>query len=89
VDTAKREAAAGVHEASTATLDERGQVTLPEAVRERLGLRAGDEVEFVQDDGSFMVRKRPIDSPFAAWRGFLRHLEGTDVDELIAEMRGR
>lgn len=89
VDTAKHEATAAMPEASTATLDERGQVTLPEAVRDHLALHAGDEVEFVQNDSGFLVRKRPIQSPFAAWRGRWSHMAGVDPDEFLAEMRGR
>ena len=76
------------HQASIATLDERGQVTLPEAVRERLGLHAGDDVEFVQGAGGFVVRKRPAESPFAAWRGRWGHMKGADPDEFLAELRG-
>jgi AbrB family looped-hinge helix DNA binding protein len=45
----------------TATVTSKGQVTIPKAVRERLGLDAGMEVEFVvEDDESVVVRvKKP------------------------------
>lgn len=33
---------------STATLTSKGQITIPAAVREALGVEAGDRVEFVQ-----------------------------------------
>ena len=41
---------------SVATLTSKGQITIPVAVRERLGIEAGDKVDFVSDDsGGFKV----------------------------------
>ena len=70
-------------------LTSKGQVTIPKAVREHLGLRPGDEIEFVEQDGSFRVEKRVPVSPFEKYRGYLRHLAGQDPDELVEQMRGR
>jgi len=40
----------------TATLTSKGQITIPQAVREILGLEAGDKVDFVPDaSGGFKV----------------------------------
>lgn len=36
-----------------------GQITVPKAVRDRLGARAGDELEFEPRDDGFMLRHRP------------------------------
>ena len=39
-----------------ATITSKGQITLPKAIRERLGLSTGDQVDFrVEDDGSITV----------------------------------
>lgn len=65
----------------------KGQVTIPKAVRDKLGVRPGDEIEFVEEDGAVLVRRRIDPAVFDKWRGFLRDLEGKDVDELIREMR--
>jgi antitoxin PrlF len=35
---------------ATATLTSKGQITLPKVVRERLGVAAGDKVEFVETE---------------------------------------
>lgn len=41
---------------ATATLTSKGQITLPKVVRERLGVAAGDKVEFVETEpGVFRV----------------------------------
>jgi antitoxin PrlF len=42
---------------STATLTSKGQITIPVAVREKLGLAAGDRVEFVEvGSGEFTLK---------------------------------
>ena len=67
----------------------KGQVTIPKDVRERLGLRSGDEIEFVDDGKGFRVQKHVAASPFGKYRGHLKHLAGRDPDELVEQMRGR
>lgn len=67
----------------------KGQITIPKDVRERLGLRPGDEIEFVEEDGGFRVEKRMRASPFEMYRGYLKALAGHDPDELVEQMRGR
>ena len=67
----------------------KGQVTIPKDVRERLGLRPGDEIEFVEEGGRFRVQKRVLDSPFRKYRGYLKKLSGRDPDYLVEQMRGR
>jgi len=63
-------------------------VTIPKDVRERLGLRPGDEIEFVDDRQGFRVQKRVAESPFRKYRGHLKHLAGRDPDELVESARG-
>ena len=69
-------------------LTSKGQVTIPKAVRERLGLRPGDEIEFVEDDGIFSLQKREPIAALRQYRGYLKHLAGQDPDVLVDEMRG-
>ena len=54
----------------------------------RLGLRSGDEVEFLEEGGKFLLVKRLEDSPFKAYRGYLAKLAGSDPDQLVGELRG-
>jgi antitoxin PrlF len=73
-----------------ATITSKGQVTIPKAVRERMGLRPGDRIRFVSDRHGYRMQKpAPKESPFAKWRGYAKEFEGQDPDKLIDEMRGR
>lgn len=45
---------------STATLTSKGQMTLPKDVRDALNLKPGDKVEFVKEDGRYVLRPRNI-----------------------------
>lgn len=70
-----------------ATVGERGQVTIPKPLRERLGIRAGQQLDFREEDGRLIAMKgtsghEPATSVF----GILRLPAG--VDALIDEMRG-
>jgi len=40
---------------ASATLSSKGQVTLPKSVRDRLGVEAGDRLEFVESEQGFLV----------------------------------
>ncbi|MFH1141511.1 MAG: AbrB/MazE/SpoVT family DNA-binding domain-containing protein [Chloroflexota bacterium] len=67
----------------------KGQVTIPKEVRERLGLRPGDELEFVEEDGVFRLMKRVDPEVFKKYRGYLKEWAGQDSDDLVREMRGQ
>lgn len=54
---------------STATVTSKGQITLPKAVRDRLGVKAGDRVEFVETDRGFVVV--PATQDIRALKGLL------------------
>lgn len=72
----------------TARVTSKGQITIPKAVRDRLGLRVGDEVEFVEEEGIIQLRKQAGDSPFRRYRGYLAELAGRTPDELVEDIRG-
>lgn len=69
-------------------LTDKGQITVPRLVRERLGLRPGDEVEFVADGEGYRLRKVLRTNPFSRYRGHLDALAGQDPDGLLRDLRG-
>jgi antitoxin PrlF len=40
---------------ASATLTSKGQITLPKSVRDRLGIGAGDRLEFIESEQGFLV----------------------------------
>jgi AbrB family looped-hinge helix DNA binding protein len=72
----------------TAKITSKGQITLPISIRTRLGIGPGDEVEFIEDNGRYLLKKKVGGSPFDRYVGFLRDKKGSEPDEIIDEMRG-
>ena len=70
-----------------AILSEKGQITIPKALRDSLGLRAGVELEFTEENGRLIARKLLRDDPFSRWknRGSLPHQ--TNVDAYLKQIR--
>jgi antitoxin PrlF len=40
----------------SSTISSKGQITVPQEIRKRLGLAPGDRVEFVNEDGRTVIR---------------------------------
>ncbi len=72
------------------TVTVKGQVTIPKPVRDRLGVKPGDEVTFeLAEDGRVTlskVRGKALRSRFAALRG--RAGKGLTTDQIMALTRG-
>jgi antitoxin PrlF len=72
--------------AARATVSQKGQVVIPKALRDRLGIRPGQELEFSDQRGKLVVRKVTAQDPADRAYGVLRLRRG--VDETIGELRG-
>jgi antitoxin PrlF len=68
-------------------VSERGQITVPKQIRDRLALVPGTELEIELGRGGFVARKRVAVSPWRAAIGLLRRPGATD--KLVNAMRGR
>lgn len=71
-----------------ATVAERGQITLPKAVRDALGLTKGSVLK-VELDGSRIILRKNVDDALAKLRGRFKLPEGTSTDDVMRELRGR
>ena len=69
-----------------AKVAERGQVTIPKALRERLGIAPGTVLEFEAENGRLVAAKaEPVDRLEEIFGKFGR---GRSSDALVAELRG-
>lgn len=72
-----------------ATIAERGQVTIPKVLRDKLGLAPGVVVNFELQDNKIVVSKELTEDPFAGVYGCLRGAtQYASTDEYIKEIRG-
>jgi antitoxin PrlF len=72
------------------TVTSKGQVTIPKAVRDQLGLKPGSKVEFTSGSAGEVVL-RPLDQkqPPNRFLKFLGHAgPGPSTDEIMAMTRG-
>jgi antitoxin PrlF len=68
------------------TVSEKGQVTIPKRLRERLGIRAGEMLDFEERDGELVARKAGSADPVAEVYGTLKL--GEPIDEFVRQIRG-
>lgn len=71
---------------ATSTLTSKGQVTIPERIRRRLGLKRGDRLEFRVDDEGQIRLRRVEQAPGQAVIGMLRRY-AQDPAVTVNEMR--
>ncbi len=68
------------------TVSEKGQVTIPKPLRKKLGIGAGQVLDFEAKNGTLVARKAPIGVDFV--EKVTGILPPMDVDKEIARMRG-
>lgn len=74
----------------TSSISSKGQVTVPQEIRVRLGLSVGDRVEFVIEGDRTIIRPfRQEENPFEKYRGALGRFPGGEsgIKTWIEEMR--
>lgn len=68
----------------------KGQVTIPKAMREHMGVSQGQEIEFVAQPGGrvlmFPAKTAPEENPFLKWMG--TGVSGMTTEEILRETRG-
>jgi len=74
---------------ASSTVSSKGQITIPAEIRHRLGVKEGDRVEFVVDNGRTILQpatleKNPFEKYIGALPGFSKREE---IDEWVSDMR--
>lgn len=69
-----------------AVVSEKGQVTVPKPLRESLGIRPGQVLDFEEEGGRLVARKADTRDPIDEAYGALDLQDGTD--RLLEELRG-
>jgi len=69
-----------------AVVADRGQVTIPKALRERLGIAPKTVLEFREENGRLVAEKAVSTDPVSQVLGCLKLDRATD--DILAEMRG-
>ena len=73
------------------TVTSKGQTTIPRAVRERLRLAPGAELDWRVEDGEQVVVRlaAPADNPFAALLGAFPLPDGQTTADVMRDIRGQ
>jgi AbrB family looped-hinge helix DNA binding protein len=67
-------------------VSEKGQVTIPKELRDQMGIRPGQVIDFIEKNGQLIATKWITNDPVSRLYGILKLPRSTD--ELITEMRG-
>jgi len=76
------------HDSMKTIVSEKGQITIPKAVRDRLGIVPGTVLEVDTVGGKLVAVKRDTMDPVLKWRGRGRVPGGETVDEYLRGIRG-
>lgn len=69
-----------------AKVGERGQVTIPKALRKKLGIRPGASLDFSEREGRLVAVKSDIEDPVGKAFGVLGR--PVDSDAFVKKLRG-
>jgi len=67
-------------------VSEKGQITIPKSLRERLGIKPGQVLDFCEDKGTLIARKMKEEDPIRSVYGIIKTKRRTD--EIIHSLRG-
>jgi antitoxin PrlF len=74
---------------NSSTISSKGQVTVPQEIRKRIGVSAGDRIEFVVENGQTVIRPlRSEANPFEKYKGVLKSFRTrNEINDWVREMR--
>ena len=68
-------------------VSEKGQITIPKAVREKLGITPGTVLEVETEKGRLVAVKKQFVDVFQKWRGKGKVPGGGSVDDYLKKVR--
>ncbi len=68
------------------TVSQKGQVTIPKPLRDRMGIRPGNVLDFSEEKGGLVATKAALNDPVERVYGILKL--GRSTDDLIRSVRG-
>ena len=68
-------------------VSEKGQITIPKKLRDRLGIRPGQILDFREERGRLVAVKAGLQDPVDAVYGVLK--SGRRTDEIMKVLRGK
>lgn len=69
-----------------AIVSEKGQVTIPKPLRQRLGIKPGQVLDFKEDNGKLVAIKTGHNDPVAGVTGILQ--TNLRTDQMMRQLRG-
>lgn len=69
-------------------LSKKGQITIPQDVRERLNLEPGDQLEFVDTNQGLILRRKISEQDFEDLEGLADTPQVHSTDEHLEQTRG-
>lgn len=66
---------------------QKGQVTIPKEIRNKLNVKHGDEVVFDVEDEKVILRKKGKNTRFHQYIGYLKPKTDTKVDDIVHQLR--
>jgi antitoxin PrlF len=69
------------------TVSEKGQITIPKAIRDKLGLRPGTVLDFTAAEGRLIGVKKDPEDRIGRWLGKGLLPGGLSVDDYLRQVR--
>lgn len=67
----------------------KGQITIPQDIRNKFGLLPGMEVDVIAEGNKVLIVKSRRENKFMNWLGRGKHRSKVEIDQVIDEIRGR
>ena len=67
----------------------KGQVTIPQDIRNKFGFLPGTEVDIIAEDNKALIVKSSSENKFVKWLGRGRRRSKQHIDHMVDQLRGR